>query len=151
MNDFLSICDFTNHARTERLNDWLRGCLADAHCSILGVIPPGPTAFYGEIVLRSEKFHFNEQTASITDKLSFTIAHELTHVFDMLRILVPAIRDWPTFWEEALQEGTSCDNARLLHQYDSRFVDNYGSENELAMIAQYWPTRAEKWFKAFMG
>jgi hypothetical protein len=114
-------------------------------------VPPGPTAFFGEIILRAEYFSPEQESSSIRDKLPFVIAHELTHAFDMLRVLVPAIQDWPTFWETALQEGSTCDLARLLHQNQGVFVDDYGSKNELATIAQYWPTNAEKWFKAFRG
>jgi len=113
--------------------------------------PPGPTAFCGEIILRREKFPIESELVSVADKLSFVIAHELTHAFDKLRVLVPAIQDWSSFWKTALQEGVCCDRARLLYHYQSLFVDDYGSENELAMVEQYWPTHAEKWFKAFRG
>jgi len=111
--------------------------------------PPGPTAFNGQVILRQEYFPFNGEQSSIADKLSFVIAHELTHAFDMLRVLVPAVQDWPTFWKTALHEGDSCENARSLHQNLSLFVDDYGSDNELATVAQYWPANAKRWFKAF--
>jgi hypothetical protein len=109
-------------------------------------VPPGPAAFFGEIILRSELLQFDD-----SDKLSFVVAHELTHAIDMLRMLVPATLDWPAFWENVLEEGSNCEMAQLHHHFQSVFVDDYGSQNELATVAQYWPSRAEKWFKAFRG
>jgi len=30
-------------------------------------------------------------------------------------------------------------------------MDDYGSQNELATVKQYWPSRAEEWFAALRG
>lgn len=110
--------------------------------------PPGPADFYGAIVLNKDNFS-GEMDTSIEDKRSFVIAHELTHVFDMLRILIPAFQDWPTFWERALQDGDACGAARYVQHGQSLFVDAYGTESELKSIEQYWPTNAKRWFEAF--
>ena len=109
-------------------------------------LPPGPTAFFGDIVIR-ECFS-NPQDL---DKLSFIIAHEMKHAIDMLRMLVPAIQDWPAFWENVLHGGCCVDLALSFQQYQALFLDDYGSPNELAAVAEYWPSKAEKWFKAFRG
>lgn len=110
------------------------------------LLPPGPAAFYGQIIVRAEMFQLAQHSVG---SFSFVLAHELTHAIDMMRMLVPAFQDWPAFWENVLQEGCRCEFARLLQHYGSIFVDDYGSKNELATVAQYWPSHAEKWFNAF--
>lgn len=115
--------------------------------------PEGPVAFVGEILIspmiRDEMMGTNDITAE--HKFKCIVAHELVHVFDILKFLVPAFMDWQNFWECVLDEGCKCD---LLHSYFddiSNFVDSYGEINELAMIEEYWPSQAKKWFDAFRG
>lgn len=116
----------------------------------LGVshFPVGPTAFMGEIWVNRDQFQLHD-TEEAKNRLRFVLAHEFTHVIDALRFLVPALRNWPGFWRNFLQQGEQCENANRLLRYHSVFVDNYGSENELSAIERYWPPKAAVWFKAF--
>ena len=66
----------------------------------------------------------------------------------MLRIVVPAFIDWQAFWKNALGEGTLSEDAAVMHHLKARLVDDYGTENELAMIEEFWPSHARKWFDA---
>jgi len=43
-------------------------------------------------------FYFMENE----DCLKFLIAHELAHVFDMLRLIIPAFKNWKGFWRNVL-------------------------------------------------
>jgi len=99
----------------------------------------------GEIVLNEEFF------TSDNDNLRFVLAHELTHVFDALRLLVPALRNWRAFWNIFLNDGVRCEMASTVLNYQGLFVDDYGSKNELYTVQQFWPSHADKWFKATRG
>ena len=108
--------------------------------------PVGPVAFSAEIALNPGLT--NWVSSGFEAKFKFVVAHELVHVFDYMRLIVPAFRDWASFWEVVLLEGTLCDwVVETLHD-TSRFVDSYGEENELAMVQDYWPSQADGWFKA---
>ncbi len=111
---------------------------------------PGPAAFVGEIIINAERFPPGEVDA-MTKRLQFVVAHELTHVFDMLRLLVPAMRNWPSFWRNVLEEGQRYEEAASFSKLQGVFVDECGSENELATVKEYWPSRADEWFLALRG
>ena len=113
--------------------------------------PLGPDAFLGEVLIRREKRWTNvgPDWAKHEDAFKFVVAHELTHVFDMLRLLVPAFRNWPAFWKHVLHSGTLTRGVMSLYNDMSLFVDDYGGENERGIVSQYWPSQADKWFSAF--
>lgn len=108
----------------------------------------GPAAFIGEILIlgqiRNECFSGSNENA-----FKFIIAHELVHVFDILKYVVPAFIDWQSFWKCVLGDGMSCDILQTQLNFKGLFVDSYGKSNELAMIEQYWPSQAKVWFDAF--
>lgn len=112
--------------------------------------PMGPAAFIGEMVINSEYFRPSEPNSK-AQSLKFVIAHELTHVFDAMRILVPAFKNWGRFWRNVLQEGMLNENLRLYCRYQGTFVDDYGSANELEIVRTYWPSKADEWFAAGRG
>lgn len=111
--------------------------------------PPGPAAYVGEIIVNAAYFPPEEVTA-MPARLQFVLAHELTHVFDALRLLIPALKNWPMFWRNVLAEGDRSEDAALFWQYQAIFVDNYGSTSELEMVKAYWPSKAEEWFSALL-
>jgi len=113
--------------------------------------PEGPAAFVGEILIAPRTLEeINLHDDIITEhKFKCIISHELVHVFDMMRFVVPAFMDCPNFWKCVLGEGSAC--AILQSQYNDvrGFVDCYGEINELTMIEEYWPSQANAWFDAF--
>lgn len=112
------------------------------------VVPPvGPAALSGEIVISQRAFPI-DGGAVIEDQLRCVIAHELVHVFEVLRLLVPAALNWDLCWTNLLKDGDACDNAITIMGHHTRFLDNYESEDELALLQNYWPSYAEKWFTA---
>lgn len=103
----------------------------------------GPAAFVGEIAINRQDWAFEE------DKFKFVLAHELVHVFDMLKLLIPAFMDWRSFWKHALHEGDSCEDAARRYAESGTLIDDYGCASERQCIQQYWPSQAGRWFKAF--
>lgn len=75
-------------------------------------------------------------------------AHELVHVFDVLKYLVPAFINWQTFWQNVLNTGSRCDVLVARMAVKRLFIDDYGNKNEFASIEEWWPSRARKWFGA---
>jgi len=122
-------------------------------CDVLfpthGGTPPGPEAFVGGIAL------FNAMTtlavARGEDAFRCVVAHELVHVFDLMTLLVPAYMDWPAFWKNVLHEGSFCDDAAAKFGGMSTFIDDYGGSNELQRLKAFWPSHADRWFKAMRG
>jgi hypothetical protein len=113
-------------------------------------MPPGPVALYGDIIFHSN-FVENElrEDPKAEEKFKFVMAHELVHVFNFLRLLVPAFQNWKRFWKICLDEGDACEEIANLCMFKNVFVDSYGTENELAMVSEFWPQSAKKWFEAF--
>ena len=113
-------------------------------------MPPGPVAFNAAIIFENA---FIRSLIGIDsqkeNKFKFVLAHELVHVFDFMRFLVPAFRNWKRFWKICLDDGDACEQIGHLWMYKNCFVDSYGTETELAMVEQYWPKKAKKWFEAF--
>jgi len=114
--------------------------------------PVGPAGCTGEIVLT---FHAQQLLCSDDpddhNKFRFIVAHELVHAFKAMRFIVPAFLDWDTYWATALQLGSKADcPAEMLH-ICGKCLDQYGSDAELQMIEEYWPSGARQWFKAFYG
>jgi hypothetical protein len=113
-------------------------------------MPLGPVAFSGEIIFKSEYILATDiDKARSENAFKFILAHELVHVFNMLRLLVPAFKNWKKFWNVCLAEGIACDSINQLWNYQNVFVDTYGTEIEYLMIEEYWPQQAKKWFDAF--
>lgn len=110
--------------------------------------PLGPGAFVANIVLGKALLDLIWKKREKSEGgLKFVIAHELVHVFDCMRLVVPAFSDWELFWNQALRGGCFCDVAASELHSKSLFIDDYRGENELAMVQEYWPSRAEEWFK----
>lgn len=105
----------------------------------------GPSAFVGEIVISPDVKKLSE------DKFKCVIAHELVHVFDMMRLVVPAVIDWPKFKENVLEDGYACETIARRFANFQDFVDNYGQEDERQRLQEFWPSHADKWFDAFRG
>lgn len=112
-------------------------------------MPPGPAAFHGEIVFASEFIWKIFDDPKGEDKFKFVVAHELVHVLNFLRILVPAFQNWERYWNVFLGEGCACDEINQQWLFSNVFVDSYGEEAELAMISEFWPKNAKRWFDAF--
>ena len=112
--------------------------------------PEGPAAFVGEILIspQTQDKMTSGDDISTENKFKWIVAHELVHVFDIMRFVVPAFMDWRNFWERLLDEGCSCDILQSRFHAITIFVDCYGEENELAMIEEYWPSQAKIWFDA---
>lgn len=113
-------------------------------------IPQGPRAFVGEIVIanRLRREWVGRTHTQTENAFKFLVAHELVHVFDCLRYLVPAMKNWQAFWHHVLGEGGFSDV--LLSNWDcATFVDHYGTDIELGAVAEYWPSQADKWFEGF--
>jgi len=113
----------------------------------VGHLPFGPAAFMGEIIVNADCFPMGDSEIT-TKRLQFVLAHELTHVFDMMQLLIPALKDWRKFWRNVLEDGAACEKACMFRSRQGTFVDHYGSEDELAMVKEYWPTKAQDWFVA---
>lgn len=105
--------------------------------------PVGPSAFVGKIILNKQCPHMNSEYS-----FKCIVAHELTHCFDTMRFLVPAVMNWRICWQHILKNGTASDVAQSMFHDTSLFVDDYGGQNELAMLRHYWPSNAKKWFNA---
>lgn len=114
--------------------------------------PVGPAGFQGEIVLTFGMQQWlcsgNEKDR---DKFRFVVAHELVHVFEGMRVIVPAFIDWDTYWERALRGGLQADAPAEIAQRSSKCLDQYGGLSELAMIEEYWPSETKRWCEAFRG
>ncbi len=110
--------------------------------------PAGPAAFWGEILLTPQCLP-RRSTPRAVDAFKFVVAHELSHAFDVLRILVPAVMDWEAFWKIPLGEGGNRDKAASLCDDKSLMDDGCATRQELSAVKQYWPSQARKWFNAF--
>lgn len=106
--------------------------------------PEGPTAFIGEILISNQAREYTDE-----HKFKCIIAHELIHVFDMMRYIVPAFMDWRSFWKYVLGEGSRCDMLQTQFNDKGGFIDSYGEKKELAMIETHWPSQSKIWFDAF--
>ncbi|MCP4599987.1 MAG: hypothetical protein GY847_05520 [Proteobacteria bacterium] len=117
--------------------------------------PLGPSVFIGEIII-SRKVHkswFEMSHSTQTQDglgliLQYIIAHELVHVFDALKYVVPAFMDWRSFYKNVLDYGTTTEALYTRLGFKSRFIDEYGKGNEPEMIREWWPSLAEKLFEA---
>ena len=112
--------------------------------------PPGPAAFIGEIVISSTVPDWScGDSSEVENKFKFIVAHELVHVFDWMRFIVPAFMDWTNFWGHVVGGGSHCDILISKCEHVGLFVDSYGQRNELIRIEEYWPSQAKTWFDAF--
>lgn len=115
--------------------------------------PQGPSVFLGEIVLAEavKQRLWGDCSGQTENWFKFIIAHELVHVFDAMRFIVPAVMNWRKFYRDVLHDGSRNDILFSKLKFTSCFVDSYGQENERAMVEQYWPSQVDKWFKANRG
>jgi hypothetical protein len=119
-------------------------------------LPHGPSVFMGEIVLprniQRAWLRYSEdkrKSTGIVSAVQLIIAHELVHVFDGLKYLVPAFLNWPAFWRNVLGQGSANDLLYSRMSCRTCFIDDYGNPNELAMLSNWWSSqRAEAWFEA---
>jgi hypothetical protein len=117
-------------------------------------VPAGPAALIGEIVLTNEHcipLLMSSSDEKRLDALRFVLAHELVHVFETMRVTVPAFMNWKAYWENALGEGLDSGDALWCKSVHCLLLDNYGTSDELKSIAEYWPASATAWFNAFRG
>ena len=116
-------------------------------------MPAGPAAYFGEIVIRNPSSVKEDQSKFFTspDAFRFLIAHELVHVFDAMRVLVPACMDWEAFWMNASHEGFMREEILEQYTWNAMSLDQYGDAGELNAVQQFWPSHAEKWFLAMRG
>jgi hypothetical protein len=111
--------------------------------------PLGPSAFIGEIVLYEKlRDEIRTRNAESENRFKYVIAHELVHVFNEMRIIVPAFRNWDNFWERPLQNGNCCQKARDMKNRLNNYIDSYGTDVELSELKKYWPVSAETWFNS---
>ncbi len=109
----------------------------------------GPGALVAGIVLKHEKLiGVIDDTTREQCRLKFVLAHELVHAIHAMRFVVPAFMDWRTFWRDVLHEGGCCDLVANNSDCRTSFLDDYGSENELAEVLQFWPSQGKEWFEA---
>lgn len=115
--------------------------------------PLGPTVFVGEIVLPREirEAFFccsgKKELADLVHTFQFILAHELVHVFDALKYLVPAFKNWRAFWKNVFNQGCSIGAIYERLSDKAMFLDDYGHNNEFESIRYYWPSRADTWFQ----
>ena len=85
--------------------------------------------------------------SEVTRILIAIIAHELVHVFNHMRFIVPAFKNWRSFWHTFLCCGWK---ANVLHSRLrdlNLYVDCYGEKGELESLKEFWPSQAERWFR----
>lgn len=141
-----------------RSNDAALACYAhNLHGALLPTEevhrPPGPAGFSGEIRFTQSGIDLifalakknGEQAA---DAFRFIIAHELVHSIHLLKILVPAYRDWAAFWSGPLEEGRAGDDAAWVYQAHANVLDQYATDAERDCVAEFWPSHADRWFQA---
>ena len=108
--------------------------------------PEGPAAFYGEILI-SSALATSYDKPFFEDKFKGIVAHELVHVFNTMRFLVPAFMDWRNFWHIFVGEGAG----ELLQSNlgsTGSFINSYGQKNELLEMKEHWKSQAKAWFDA---
>lgn len=111
--------------------------------------PQGPPAFWGEIIILDHENKWMTRYDTDAERVfKCIVAHELVHVFEMLRLLVPAFMNWRAFYENVLADGCNNDLADSLYHELSLFVDAYGEKNELRSMQVYWPSQADSWLAA---
>jgi len=134
--------------RTEHTHAWYSNNLARTLIVWDGLSPPvGPCGVTGEIVLTEPIMGLF--AARHLDAFRFTVAHELTHVFDALAWVVPAFQDWEAFCTNINPLGRGADQIVIDDVLHSETLDDYGGEKELWMIERYWPGHAKRWFDAY--
>jgi len=110
--------------------------------------PEGPAALMGEIIISGPDTDFDDMTL-YRDKFKCLIAHELVHVFEYMRFIVPAFMDWRNFWHIVVNDGSSADLLVSNLDMTNSPIDRYGTQLELACLQDYWPSQAQNWFDAF--
>jgi len=114
----------------------------------------GPAVYVGEILLPKKilnAWHYCGDSVSCTEFIQafqLIIAHELVHVFNMIKYLVPAVKDWQTFCEGVLGDDSATESFYRGMKIENTTVDDYGQEGELESIRAWWPSRADEWWKA---
>lgn len=78
-------------------------------------------------------------------------AHELTHVFNLVKVVVPAFMDWKNFWKICLDQGFVNDLVGSDLSFCDEILDRYATDSELKSVQAYWPSKAGVWFDVFNG
>ena len=116
--------------------------------------PLGPSVFAGQIVLPRaiQRAYLDcediQSATAVVETFQFIVAHELVHVFDMLKFLAPAFMDWGGFRTNILGQGGMSNHLRSRMCDQSCFTDDCASRHELDSIRHFWPSQADKWFRA---
>ena len=103
--------------------------------------PAGPAAFAGIVGL-------NVSVVREQAPFKCLLAHELVHVFDTMRFVVPAFMNWDAFWSNVLDHGSRCETLWKAFDMREAFVDSYGAIQEVTELRRYWPKNADGWFDA---
>lgn len=111
--------------------------------------PLGPVALDSKIMLQTNCIDLLQSRGE--DAVRLIIAHELVHAFDLMRIAVPAVMDWETFWNVALAQGDHCEYANDLYRIQASVLDDYDNLNEFLGIADRWGSQADAWWVAYTG
>ncbi len=131
---------------------WYRSNAVDVLFPPGGVsTPPGPAALSASVIVQQDWALGLRGDESAEAKFKCVMAHELVHVIDAMKLIVPAFMNWRAYWRMLLQEGSACEAAAIRYGQIASFVDDYGTENEMAMIQCYWPSQGEAWFRALKG
>ena len=109
--------------------------------------PVGPAGVSAEIVLTTDAE--KKLLDGDADAFRWVVAHELTHALDFMQWVVPAFQDWDAFCQHANAFGSTADDIIEHLWHHATVLDDYGSDNELAMIERYWPGHARTWFDAY--
>ncbi len=113
--------------------------------------PAGPAAFVGEIIishhLQKDSPEYN--TPQYSHYFKHIISHELLHVFNYMRFVVPAFINWQVFWDKFLWNGMLCSEVIDVLEQSNEIIDRYGTKYELARLQEFWPSHAKKWLDGY--
>ena len=107
--------------------------------------PMGVGAFHGEAVISQSLLGGDDD-----GRVMWVVAHELTHAALHLPVLVAAYLDWERF-RESFEDGTNAPDV-LSSWVDglNYFVEAYGSDQERAEVARFWPEELiAQWWKTW--
>jgi len=96
--------------------------------------PVGPAGLAGRIDILVDLLEYPDAVAGV-------LAHELTHAFHHLRVLVPAFKNWRVFRDNNYQG----DRVAVLMHCSNNLVDDY-RRIEVDQMKVFWPDDlVEKW------
>ena len=121
--------------------------------------PLGPAAIAGELVfnanfmtiLLSEIVRSEEEAETAVSAFKFVAANELAHIFNALKFIAPASRDWPTFLSKALCNGSANQEAQESWAEAALFRQPYSAIDDASWARSYWGESADEWFSCFQA